>query len=955
MVRQIRNTLRGAAKKSPALRLVLRKTMYICRRTIYKIRGLGVHEDNMTVVFEAYNGKGYACSPKAVYEYMLTDGRFKDYKFIWIFKEPEKHGELLINPRTRIVKYRSRECERALHEAKYWIFNYRALDHWIPKKGQVYVQCWHGTPLKRLGFDIRHSDNAMNSLDEIKDKYEKDAKRFKYLLSPCAFSTEKFTTAWNLKAYGKENCVLEIGYPRNDFLVNHTPEDILRIKEKLGFAGAKKKIILYAPTWRDNQHDSGIGYTYSCEADFDLLRERLGDEYIILFRAHYLVANSFDFGAYEGFVYNVSDVDDINELYVISDMLITDYSSVFFDYAILKRPILFYMYDLDAYRDELRGFYLSMDELPGKIVQSGEELAESIQKIFGAKEESLEKIPKEYRKKYVSFNERFNYLNDGRVSEILVSEIIKRNEPKIIISNIVKRTNIKQEKLRVTALCLFKTQNGKFDLSKISNIKACIGDYEYPMNFSFRRGVRFLKGFYLNKYTIGVNLSDLENLDIQNKINIVCDEFKGRILYSLFDFRKGKCRNSRIHAIGDTSVYLRQSIKNTMYLTVRAANQYDSIKGQLRVLTAYIVAKLYSKNNMILLFEKECQQYEESASVLYEKLIDEGYKNCYYILSEDAKAINKINDKYKRNIVFKDSFKHLVYFFKCKKFIGTETLGHAIQLRIANKYAVRKTQSKDISYVFLQHGVMYMISLDSDMRIGFRNVPHKLYRVVVSSELEAEHFIELGGFKREQLYVTGLAKFDKSYKYDDADKILVMLTWRRWEANQARIDFKQTKYYKMIQRIISGIPERYRDKVVVLPHPLMREAMLSSNSELNRFLKSYDSYDEALRECDTLITDYSSIAYDAFYRGSKVIFYWEEKDECLEQYGENAKLMLNEENAFGDVCWDINDVRRAIVVNYGANQRCEDYIEKYCTIVQFDDNKNTGRVIEALLKDNILR
>lgn len=91
-----------------------------------------------------------------------------------------------------------------------------------------------------------------------------------------------------------------------------------------------KKIILYAPTWRDDQHQAGVGYTYKTEVKFDLLKEKLQEDYIILFRAHYLVANSFDFEKYQGFIYNVSEVDNINELYVVADLLITDYSSVFF-------------------------------------------------------------------------------------------------------------------------------------------------------------------------------------------------------------------------------------------------------------------------------------------------------------------------------------------------------------------------------------------------------------------------------------------------------------------------------------------------------------------------------------------------------------------------------------------------------------------------------------------------
>ena len=138
--------------------------------------------------------------------------------------------------------------------------------------------------------------------------------------------------------------------------------------------------MLYAPTFRDNQHD-GSGYTYDTHLDFDRLREEFGDEYVILFRAHYFVANQFDFSRYEGFVYDVSALDDITPLYLISDLLITDYSSVFFDYANLKRPVLFYMYDLEQYANDIRGFYFSLDELPGPILKTEDELVDAIRRV----------------------------------------------------------------------------------------------------------------------------------------------------------------------------------------------------------------------------------------------------------------------------------------------------------------------------------------------------------------------------------------------------------------------------------------------------------------------------------------------------------------------------------------------------------------------------------------------
>lgn len=406
-------TLKKIAEKSTAMRILMRNTRYTLRRARYVERGLGVKRDEKLVVFGAYNGKNYACSPKAVYEEMLVDPRFVDYRFVWLFDKPEEHRDLEKDSRTTVVKNQTAACEKYLHQAKYWIFNFRALDHWVPHADQVYVQCWHGTPLKRLGYDITNSDNAMNSVAEIRDKYRIDTKRFDYLISSCPFVTEKFSSAWNLKEFGKADAILEIGYPRNDFLSRYTQEDMDRVKKALDLENCHKKIVLYAPTWRDNQHDAVGGYVYDNPVDFDLLQKELGEDYIILFRAHYLVADNFNFDAYKGFIYNVSEYDDINELYMVSDLLITDYSSVFFDYAILKRPMLFYMYDMEEYRDEMRGFYLDCQELPGPIVKTEQELVAAIRDLrFDVAEVE-------------DFNRVYNTLNDGDAAKRLINKVFE--------------------------------------------------------------------------------------------------------------------------------------------------------------------------------------------------------------------------------------------------------------------------------------------------------------------------------------------------------------------------------------------------------------------------------------------------------------------------------------------------------------------------------------------------
>ena len=406
--------LTNLAKKNLFFRKVFRGVLNTYKYIRYEFRGIGRKIDENMVFFSSFNGKYYTDSPKSIYLYMKSNPEFKNYKFVWAFSEPENHKDLECK-KTIIVKQGSKSYEKYLSMAKYWVTNHRVYDYIYPKKSQIYVQCWHGTPLKRLGFDLQKTDNALNTLKEMQHKYLIEAKKLNYMVSPSKFTSEKLRSAFNLKKVHKENNIIEQGYPRNDFLYNHTEEDVKRIKQRLGIDGINKKIILYAPTWRDNQHQAGVGYTYKTEVDFDKLQKELQDEYIILFRAHYFVSNSFDFEKYKGFIYNVSDLDDVNETYVVSDILITDYSSVFFDYANLKRPMLFYMYDFEEYKDEMRGFYIDLDELPGEITKTEDELINAIRhtKTF------------EYNEKYKKFNDKFNYLDDGQAAKRTVEKFIK--------------------------------------------------------------------------------------------------------------------------------------------------------------------------------------------------------------------------------------------------------------------------------------------------------------------------------------------------------------------------------------------------------------------------------------------------------------------------------------------------------------------------------------------------
>ena len=414
-MKRIKKILLDFAKKHHWFMKLIRVVRNILIKICYGRFYISNNVDEKMIVFEVFAGKKYADSPKAMYEYMLRNSDYKDYKFYWFFENPEKYKYLEKHRNTKVYKYRSKMYFKLYAKSKYWITNSTIPLVIRKKSNQKYIQTWHGTPLKRLGYDILVEGNVMNNIKDIRDKWSKTASLCDYLISPSRFVSDKYRSAFNLKEINPDVKIIEKGYPRNDFLSNYKKGDMDSIKKKLGLP-KNKKVILYAPTFRDNSHDSKLGYVHENKLDFDNLKEKLFNDYIILFRVHYLIANSFNFDKYKGFIYNVSDYDDINDLYIISDLLITDYSSVFFDYSILKRPIIFYMYDLDDYKNKMRDFYIDLKDLPGDIIKEEEDLIKSIDKSNSFK----------YDKKYEKFNLKYTYLEDGKASERVTEEIFEK-------------------------------------------------------------------------------------------------------------------------------------------------------------------------------------------------------------------------------------------------------------------------------------------------------------------------------------------------------------------------------------------------------------------------------------------------------------------------------------------------------------------------------------------------
>lgn len=371
-------------------------------RLLYNVARRILPIDEKLMVFESGVGQQYADSPRYIYEEVVR--RNLDYKKVWIYNKNIRFSD----PNTIRVNRLSPKYYYYLVKARYWINN-QNFPHYIKKRaGTTYIQTWHGTPLKKMLFDIDH----VHGRDEgYVERVSHAVQNWDYLISPSPYATKAFRSAFRYKGE-----VLETGYPRNDLFYLPNREEIAKqVHDRLNLP-AGKKVILYAPTFRDNQTNEKNKFVFDVDLDFEKMKETLGDEYVLLLRMHVVVKNKIKIPEeYRDFVFNVSSYPDIQELYLVSDILITDYSSVMFDFANLRRPILFYTYDLELYRDQLRGFYMDFEEeAPGPFLRTTEEVIHAILHV--------EEMQHRYKKRYDNFYDKYCGLEDGKASERIVDK-----------------------------------------------------------------------------------------------------------------------------------------------------------------------------------------------------------------------------------------------------------------------------------------------------------------------------------------------------------------------------------------------------------------------------------------------------------------------------------------------------------------------------------------------------
>lgn len=396
-----------------ALKTRIKKIIKFFVMVLYRIETLILPVNPEIVVFESNLGRNYTGNPRCIYEEMVARGLDKEYRCYVILENVSTKvpGAATKVRRTRFQYF------YIMARAGVIVSDSRMPKFIVKRQGVTYIQTWHGTPLKKLALDMDDVSMAgEKDIESYKYHFAKNAATWDYLISQNRFSTQVFR-----QAFAFYKTMLEIGYPRNDILFHKNNEkDITELKKQLGLP-LYKKIILYAPTWRDDEFYGNGKYKFTSKLDFDEARKQLSDEYVFIVKYHYLVQDSIDWSGYQGFIYNFDMTYDISVLYLVSDMLITDYSSVMFDYSLLRRPMFFYTYDLEKYKNQLRGFYFDLTkEAPGPIVTTTSELINKI-KNYDAEE---------YKEAYDAFHEKYNHADDGTASSQVVNLILSFEKKK---------------------------------------------------------------------------------------------------------------------------------------------------------------------------------------------------------------------------------------------------------------------------------------------------------------------------------------------------------------------------------------------------------------------------------------------------------------------------------------------------------------------------------------------
>lgn len=369
-------------------RVIVRVIMLLCR-----IKPV----DKNKVMFINFSGRGFGDNGKAVALKLME--KYPGADIVWATKNGSENS---LPQGIRGVTYQSPAFYKETATAGVWVNNCRMSAEIIKRKGQFYVQLWHGgVPLKKIEKDTE------KTLEKTYIEHAKyDSTIIDVIISGCDYFTDIIRNSFWYKGE-----ILECGTPRLDTVFSVSPDKALEIREKAGWA-KDKKVILYVPTFRADL--STDCYRIDFEAVLNELEKKTGDKWIFAVRLHPNLAEKADFIDYSDRVVNATPYPDLYELLPVCDAVVSDYSSVMFEAGMLGKTVFLYATDIDEYKKD-RELYFEMNELPFPLAENNEEFLGKIRNFDKAK----------YISQLDAFNKRMNYCEKGNASDIIAERIIR--------------------------------------------------------------------------------------------------------------------------------------------------------------------------------------------------------------------------------------------------------------------------------------------------------------------------------------------------------------------------------------------------------------------------------------------------------------------------------------------------------------------------------------------------
>jgi CDP-glycerol glycerophosphotransferase len=348
------------------------------------------------VLFESFQGKVIGDNPLDIF--MELKKHRSDLEFFWTVQK----GKTSAPAGATAVVHGSREWLNLLASAKYLVNNTSFPWYFRKVDGQIYLQTWHGTPLKRLNRDIPGNNLTTSYLNTM----DREANYWDALISPSKYCTDIFPSAFNFS--GK---IIESGYPRNDRLVKQPADVRARVRKALGVKDDKTWLVLYAPTWRDyNRSATGKWQT----VNYIEPNTKMPKGFQLAFRGHTNTHAAHNSSVAGGAI-DVTNYPDVTELYLAADVLVTDYSSVMFDFSVTGKPIIFLAPDIAEYEAK-RGFYFDLRaEAPGPICSNSAEVIEALK--------DMEQVSASYAGKYKAWQAKYNHREDGKAAVRVVASV----------------------------------------------------------------------------------------------------------------------------------------------------------------------------------------------------------------------------------------------------------------------------------------------------------------------------------------------------------------------------------------------------------------------------------------------------------------------------------------------------------------------------------------------------